>query len=149
MMVANFYRPLLDEFASKLFDDGKTLNSPFNHRLNLNSSEGASFWRYLSFIWTELFKDDCLLKSSMVAKEIEDSLYAMFVYASENPCRLLLGRYNDGSLLGHARRAEAYVMENLQESISAVDIAHAAKISYPTLYRTFIKHKNTSPMPWK
>jgi AraC-like DNA-binding protein len=146
IMVANFYKPLLEEFASKLLYEGNRLNFSFKRRLNLSTPAGNSFWRYLSFNWTELGREDCLLKSSMVTKEIEDSLYAMFVYASVDACCLLQSRHNDGSLVGHARRAEAYIMENLSESISAAEIAHAAKISYPTLYRAFIKYKNTSPM---
>ena len=145
-MVSNFYKPLLDDFASKLLGEGKRFHSPCKRSLNLSTPAGNSFWRYLSFIWAELDRGDCLLKSTIVTKEIEDSLYAMFVYASIDPCRSLQSRPNTGNLLRYARRAEEYIMDNLQESISAAEIANAAKISYPTLYRAFMKYKNTSPM---
>ncbi len=146
ILVSNFYKPLLDEFASKLFNEDNRLHSQFKHSLNLDTPAGSSFLRYLHFVWAELCREECLLRSTMVTKEIEDSLYAMLVYASVDACHLSQSGYNYSSLLGHARRAEAYIMENLQESISAADIANAAKISYPTLYRAFIKYKNTSPM---
>jgi hypothetical protein len=119
---------LLNEFASKLFDEEKNSHSQYRRRLNLNTPAGNSFCRYLSFIWNELCREDFLLTSPMVTKEIEDSLYAMFVYASVDACRSFQPRRNFGGLLGHARRAEAYIMENFQESISAADIASKDRI---------------------
>ena len=114
--------------------------------INLKTPAGNSFWRYLNFIWSELCFEEGIIKSHLVTEEIENSLYAMFAYASVDTRRISQSRYNYASLSNHARRAETYIMDNLQEPMSAADIAKASNISYPTLYRAFIEYKDTTPM---
>ena len=146
IVVSNFYKPLIARFSSNLFNDEISTQSQSLRRINLKTPAGNSFWRYLYFIWTELCSDEGIIKSKMVIEEIENSLYAMFAYVSADTRRISQSRYNYDSLFDHARRAETYIIDNLQEPMSAADIAKASNISYPTLYRAFIKYNNTTPM---
>ena len=146
ILVSNFYKPLITKFSSNLFNDEKSTHSQSLRRLNLKTPAGNIFLRYLNFIWSELCFDEGIIKSKMITEEIENSLYAMFAYVSADTRRISQSRYNYDSLFDHARHAETYIMDKLQEPMSAADIAKAANISYPTLYRAFIKYNNTTPM---
>jgi len=144
MLVVNFYRPLLKEIAANLHVGTRKQNH-HDRCLDLDTPEGRSFWRYLRFVWSEFCRDYHLLRSPLVTKEMEDSLYALFAYASKPSSRLGSNR-DSGCLSRYARLAEEYIVENLRESLSAHEIAALLKISYPTLYRAFRKYKETTPM---
>jgi AraC-like DNA-binding protein len=142
----NFDADLIRSYRAKLNGGAVSRELTFCPRLSLTTPSGASLWRYLSFLWSELGHASNPMRSPFIAREIEDSLVAMFLYATEPEAQKEeKSRVADiGSLC--LRRAEEYILAHLLEPLSLVDIAEASEVNARTVSRAFKKHWGISPM---
>ena len=139
VMVCNFYRPLVETYATKYCGDEQRLPAE-PARVSVETRAGAFFWRYLSFIWSELEGTGAFLRSPAATAELEESLLAMLLSAwlldvdkerDAAPCCL--------------QRAEDYIDARLSDPLLVADIAAAAGTSVSTLNRAFRKRHGIGP----
>lgn len=145
VLVVNFDAELLRSYRVKLNGGEVSGDLTFPPRMSLTSAEGASFWRYMSFVWSELNRGSTLLQLPIIAREIEESLLAMFLYASD---RIYSDEESRVSNFGctYLRRAEEYILAHLPEPHSVADIAEISGVNVRTLSRAFKKRYGMGPM---
>lgn len=75
---------LLQSHAEKLGGGRAPFEVETCSRLSLATPEGASFWRFLSFVWGEVNHGGTLLRSPLVTREVEDALLTICLYAASS-----------------------------------------------------------------
>ena len=137
-----FPKPFLNEYARK-FGNGEAFDVDAGQQLDLNTDIGGSFARYFHFVFNELTQGGPFLQSAIATAEIEDSLLAMFLAATQvddsSDCT---------SREPHMRvvkSAEEFILGHLNSAIRVADIASAVGISVPTLNRAFRKCHGVGP----
>jgi AraC-like DNA-binding protein len=141
----NFYVDNLEDYACRLNGDGDTFRLPEDRRISLKTAAGASFMRYLSFVWGELACPGGVLNSRLAAAEIEDGLIAALTHAID-------GTMNDfvPAGLNHKdpaiSRAEDYILAHLSDPVSRADLAQISGSSIRTLSRAFWRRHGMGPM---
>lgn len=149
VLVANFDRTLLSAYRTKLNGGEVSGELDFRPRISLTTPEGASFWRYLSFVWGEVSRGSTLLRSLVIASEIEDSLMAMFLYASSSDFPDRAPSKVTSINRAYLNRAEDYMLAHLSDPLSLADIAEVAGVSARTLSRAFKKRYGMGPMTFR
>lgn len=146
VLVMNFDAHLLRSYRAKLNGGEPSGALALCSRLSLTTPEGASFWRYTSFLWSELGHGSTSLQSPIIAREVEDSLLAMFLYASErvSPDEMKSRVVGIGST--YLRRAEEFIFARLSEPLSVADVAEISGVNARTLSRAFKKRYGMGPM---
>ncbi|TWT81243.1 transcriptional regulator EutR [Planctomycetes bacterium CA13] len=133
-----FYEPFLQEYARKFNGPDSGVGARNEIGSNLDSEAGACFYRYLNFIWDELQRGGVFRNSRVATEEIEDSLWALLLLATQ-PGSADVDRRHSGGYATYAVPAEEYILGHLEDSISVADIAAHVGISVPTLNRAFQK----------
>jgi AraC-like DNA-binding protein len=146
VLVVNFDRTLLSAYRAKLNGGELSGEIDFRPRISLMTPEGASFWRYLSFVWSEVSRGSTLLRSPVIASEIEDSLMAMFLYASSSDSPSRTPSKVSSIDRAYLNRAEDYMLAHLSDSVSVADIAEVAGVNARTLARAFKKRYGMGPI---
>lgn len=139
-----FYEPQLQAYARKFNGPDRTQRERFEPNLSLESPAGGGFSRYLRFVWAELIRGSAFLQSRNATEEIEDSLWALFLYAAqrEDPGN---GHRRDAGYAAYTKPAEEFILGHLQGTLRLVDVAAAVGISVPTLNRAFRKLHGIGP----
>ena len=141
ILVCNFDKTMLESYALKYNgNDHVPQFGDMCSRFSIETRNGAFFYRYLNFIWSELNQAATFLQSSLATTEIEDSLLALFIASVGDD----IDDARDIKPL-YLRRAEEYIAAHLTEPLSLADIATSAGISAPTLTRAFRRHHNVGP----
>jgi AraC-like DNA-binding protein len=146
VLVVNFDRTLLSAYRAKLNGGELSGEIDFCPRMSLMTPEGASFWRYLSFVWSEVGRGSTLLISPVIASEIEDSLMAMFLYASSSDSPSRAPSKVASISRAYLNRAEDYMLAHLSDPVSVADIAEVAGVNARTLSRAFKKRYGMGPI---
>lgn len=138
-----FRESLLQAYARKFYGPNSDPAQDFEANVMLDSSIGACFSRYSSFVWDELNRGGAFLQSSIATEEIEDSLWAMFLSAvqTSSPRK----GHTDVGYAVYVKRAEEYIVGHLDSALRVADIASAAGVSVTTLNRAFRKHYGIGP----
>ena len=116
--------------------------------LSLEVPEGRTFWRHLSFVWSEICSGGVFLKSPTATSEIEKTSAALLQMAFES-----------GAICGAQdtpleatdqvlEKAEAYIRANLGEQIALADLVTVSDTSASSLLRVFRIHRCTTPMKY-
>jgi AraC-like DNA-binding protein len=139
-----FQKPMLQEYARKFHGRENARLDQVTAKSILDSSEGACFMRYASFVWEELNRGGAFLQSPHATEEIEDSLWALLLSAihgeySEN------GLPRSGGYAIYVKPAEEFILGNLDKPIRVADIATAVGVSVPTLNRAFRRCHGMGP----
>jgi len=145
-LVVHFDRTLLSAYRAKLNGGEVSGEFDFCPRMSLMTPEGASFWRYLSFVWSEVGRGSALLRSPVIASEIEDSLMAMFLYASSSDSPNRAPSKVASISRAYLDRAEDYMLAHLSDPVSVADIAEVAGVNARTLSRAFKKRYGMGPI---
>lgn len=145
-LIVNFNESLVNSNWDKLSGGKASGALAVRSRFSIMTPQGASFWRFLSFVWSEICRGSTALRSPLVAREIEDALLAILLYAlnSGTPDGRQ-PRVVDVSSL-HVRRAEEYMLAHLCEPTSMGDIAEAVGANARTLARAFKRHHGVGPI---
>ena len=145
VLVANIDPSLLEEYARKLNGSEESEPLRFGPCLSLVSPSGASFWRYLSFIWSELERDGAMGESELILQELETTLVTMLLYAWQEQAVDPRQRDKDGSPAA-LRRAEDYILAHLAESVSIADLSAVSGVNARSLGTMFRKRHGHGPM---
>jgi AraC-like DNA-binding protein len=146
VLVANFDLTLVNTCRAKL-NGGETPGElVIRPCVSMTNPQGASFWRYLSFVWSELNRGPTPLRSPIIAREMEDSLLAMFLYASEGSSFDARSECNSRVGSSYVCRAEDYIVAHLSRPVSLGDIAEAVGVNARTLSRAFKKRHGIGPI---
>ncbi len=139
-----FQKPLLTEYARKFYDADE---SRFFRAINDNVPESDAtecFSRFARFVWDELGRSDAILRSPLATKEIENSLWALFLNTVDQGSHS--SRYQrTGGYATYARLAEEFIDGRLANPLHVADIAVAVRVSVPTLNRAFRKCHGMGP----
>ena len=137
-----FQKPLLMEYAKKFrYRDDSRLQQD-SADLIVDSSAGACFARYATFVWEELNRGCAFLQSSWATEEIEDSLWALLLSALGEQTE---NKHKSGGYATYVKPAEEYILGHLGTPLRVVDIAAAVGVSVPTLNRAFRKCHGMGP----
>ena len=141
----NFFVDNLPDLASRLTGGEKPFQQSVAATISLATPSGSSLARYLTFIWNEINRGGGILNSQLVAKEIEDSLIAALVWTiEENHTRVKTDKPERAD--AKIRRAEEYLLANLCNPVSRVDLAEISCTSIRSLSRAFLKRHGMGPM---
>jgi AraC-like DNA-binding protein len=143
-MALCFQKPLLQEYARKFHGRDDSRLEQDTADLILNSSAGACFTRYATFVWEELNRGGAFLQSPLATEEIEDGLWALLLSALQGE-RRENGHQRSGGYAIYVKPAEEFILGHLDTPIRVADIAAAVGISVPTLNRAFRKCHGMGP----
>jgi len=145
VLVANIDPTLLNDYARKL--NGGKYAEPlrFGSSLSLVTPSGASFWRYLSFIWSELRRCGAVAESKLILQELETTLVTMLLYAWQKQA-IDAEQRDEGRSPAALRVAEEYILARLADPVSVADLAAVSGVSARTLFKGFHERHGTSPM---
>lgn len=125
---------------------GRTLQEhiEFDPVLHLNTPEGARWLGMVSWVYDYLSDDENL--SQLMVPQLETSLVNMLLSTQpHNYSAELLSE--TPSLAPHfIRRVEQYIEEHAHEPITINDMAEFAGVSSRSLFTSFRRYRNTSPM---
>ncbi|MGB5633166.1 MAG: helix-turn-helix transcriptional regulator [Waterburya sp.] len=145
MLVVNIEQLYFNNHAQKFYAGESFQEIKFDSILSLTTQSGASFWRYLSFLWHEIEQDGFLLHSPLALQEFENALLGLLLSSRlENSHNHELLQVKDCSSI-YVRRVEEYLMEHLSSPVSAADMAEIAEVSARTLSRAFKKYCGKTP----
>ena len=139
-----FRKPLLQEYARKFNGRDASWSETFNTVLSLDSEAGECFTRYARFFWGELNRGGAFLHSPLATGEIEDSLWALLLSATQRE-RHDRGHQRGGGHAAYVKPAEEFILGHLDTPLRVVDIADAVGVSVPTLNRAFRKYHGIGP----
>lgn len=125
---------------------GRTLrdNLEFDAALPLNTPAGIRWLGMVSWIYDYLSDDDNL--SQLMIPQLENSLVNMLL--STQPHNYSAELLNDAPSLApfFIKRVERYIEDNAHEPITINDMAEYAGVSSRSLFTSFRRYRNTSPM---
>ena len=145
MIVANLDLPFVEAYARKLNGGQEPEPLQFGSSLSLVSPSGASFWRYLSFIWSELGPGGAIGESELILRELEDALVAMLFYAWQKQDVDATER-DEGHYPAALQIAEGYILAHLADPVSVADLSEVSGISARTLFKAFHRRHDSGPM---
>ena len=145
VMVVNLDKPLLCDYLHNL-EGGETSDPPrFGPRLSLLSPSGSSFWRYLSFIWSELGRGGSIGASTLIQQELENTLVAMLFHTLQE--QAVDTRQHDAGRYPTALRVtEDYIMAHLADPVSIADLSEVSGVSSRTLFKMFQERHGMGPI---
>ena len=143
-MALCFPEPLLQAYAQKFNGQDAAWAARFGVGLALDSAAGECFTRYARFVWQELCRNVTAIPSPMATEEIEDSLWALLLSATQRGHHAGT-RQRTGGYSTHVKSAEEYILGHLDATLRVVDIATAVGVSVPTLNRAFRKCHGMGP----
>jgi transcriptional regulator GlxA family with amidase domain len=86
-------------------------------------------------VWCELQRKGSIFRSTLVAREVEDALAAMFVQASLISLSSTQKLSSEETEPAHLGRAEDFLMAHLDSPVSLPEVADAAGVTVRTLSR--------------
>ena len=146
VLVANFDEKLLRSFGQCLEPEEGFDPERLARRISFATPEGSSLWRHLALIWNQIDRDGTLARSSLALREIELSLIALLVLASDVDSQNGSGSGKARLSPAHQRRAEEYLEAHVTAPVSMAELARAAGVSARTVLRAFKHHHGVSPM---
>jgi AraC-like DNA-binding protein len=139
-----FQNSLVEEYSRKFYGRDNSRLEQDTADLILDSSAGACFMRYAKFVWEELNRGGAFLQSPLATEEIEDSLWALLMFAVQGQHREI-GHLRRGGHATYVKHAEEFILGHLETPLRVVDIATAVGVSVPTLNRAFRKCHGMGP----
>ncbi len=139
-LVVNIDQALVAKSAHRL--GLADVNGHTQRTLNLRSTDGASFYRYMRFTWREAQSGGLLLRSRVASEETESALVCALLVASQTSDESISNDPADAAL----RRVEEYIAAHLREPIALADLAEVAGVRVETLIRTFKRRRGVTPM---
>ena len=145
LLVVNFKRDeLLDYGARASARPRDEILLPAS--IQIDTPEGRALRRYLSFVWGEIDGGGGALRSSLARSEIEDTLSALFLWASEASANAPVRRRTAHGATDYVDRVAEYLAANLDRPVSRVELAEMAGVSVRTLARAFKKRFGVGPI---
>ena len=114
----------------------------------LNTPEGESFLRYLSFLYQELERNSPAWRSPLVAAQFRDAALSMLLCAAHPELFSPTAAQHESCKPSYISRAEAYIRACVAHPISITDISNSVGVSSRSLFKGFRKYLNTTPMAY-
>ena len=141
-------RQMLNAYAQKLVNGQQERKLILNPQLLWTTPEASSLRRYLEFISQELVRGGSLFNSSLIATEIQNTIFSMLLSLSENNYLPLETQLKEVCQPAYVRQARDYIEVNLDHPVSLADITAAAGVHVTTLLKGFQQHYEISPMAY-
>ena len=141
-------RHFLEPYAQKLVNGQQDRQLILHPQLLARTPEVASFRRYLKFIAQELERGESLFDSSLIATEIQNTIFSMLLSASDNNYLPLETQLEEACLPAYVRKATDYIEANLDQPVSLAEITAAAGVHVTTLRKGFKQYHEISPMAY-
>jgi AraC-like DNA-binding protein len=116
--------------------------------VSLTRGPGTSLKRTLRYLTQEGFCGDLLSRQRALGRMTEDLYLAALKEALVRPSPLKMQADRNALAPRYVARAEAFLLENLQDTITLDDVARVSGVSAATLTAAFRAHKALSPMAW-
>lgn len=143
-LIIRIDRSLLENTCQQIL--GRTLRDhlELDAVMPLNTSSGSRWLGMVSWIYDYLSVDDNL--SPLMAAQIESNIINMLL--SNQPHNYSAELFDDAPSLApfFIKRVERYIEENAHEPITINDMAEFAGVSSRSLFTSFRRYRNTSPM---
>ena len=143
-LIIRIDRSLLESTCQQIL--GRTLrdNLEFDAAMPLNTQAGNRWLRMVSWIYDYLSEDEDL--PPLMVAQIESNLVNMLL--SNQPHNYSDELLNDTPSLApfFIKRVERYIEENAHEPITINEMAEYAGVSSRSLFTSFRRYRNTSPM---
>jgi AraC-like DNA-binding protein len=114
--------------------------------LSFTMSRGAAFWRRVASFWRALDSDTALHSSALTVDEAECALALDLVRAIASQATDCDSKTTGTIGAAGLRRAEEYLMANVDNAVCLADVCRETKVSVRTLSRSFASAHGLGPM---
>ncbi|MDJ0898104.1 MAG: AraC family transcriptional regulator [Xenococcus sp. MO_188.B8] len=141
-------KQMLTACAQKLVNGQEEREFTFHPQLFGETSETASFRRYLEFISQELVRGKSLFSYPLIATEIQNTICSMVLTLFDNNYLSLETKLEEACLPAYVMRARDYIENHLGDPVSLADVTAAAGVHVNTLLKGFKQHYEISPIAY-
>lgn len=120
----------------------------FEATMNCTEQEGASFWRALRFLQSELELSNKLLNADLAVDHFEQSLILSLLYGQQHNYTKALKHGVCMAAPIHVKKVEEFIRAHADEKISIDQLTEISGVSARTLFSSFQQFRNTSPMKY-
>jgi AraC-like DNA-binding protein len=144
MFVLRLHRAMVRDYVDVL-SGGAARGAPvFGEAFSLATPAGRRFRRTIEFLLAESGNEASLLRSPMAARQIQQTLFAQLMAASDHDMP-----FDDTLPRGvpyYVKRADDFIAANVARDISLVDIVASSGVSMRTLYYGYRRCHGVGPM---
>lgn len=140
-------RDALNQHLEKLLDMPVNRPITFEGAMEIGSGPGRMFRNLVLHMVSEVDRDDSgFAGSGLMARQIEHALMTGLIEAHRNNYSRFLGRRPGSPAPRHLRLAEAFIVANLDRSLTIEGIAEAAGTTPRTLQLAFRQFRGMTPL---
>lgn len=118
----------------------------FNLDMHCDCGNGASWWRNIQYLFSELERPDTMFNDTSMANQMSKVIVAGLLHGQDHNYTEDLKARCSSVAPGHVYRAEAFIKANVYEDMTIDDIVAAAKVRKRTLYDGFKRFRGISPI---
>jgi AraC-like DNA-binding protein len=114
--------------------------------VRLDTPAGEALQRYARYVLSEIEQDSPALENPRLTRQMEEMLFMLILNAVEHGQAGTIPTPRAEGTPFYVKRAEHFMLDNLQNDITLDDIIVASTVSLRTLYRGFERCKGMTPM---
>ncbi len=146
VLVANINTDYLSDLGVKLNGRKEAFAPRFAHRVALGSRHGGIFWRTVSDLWRAMNRPGGAIPYPMMLREQEADVATQLLLADDSIRTAMALGSESIKHSRHLRRAEEWIVANLDRAISRADICDVAELDLRTVSRAFRQRHGIGPM---